>query len=65
MQGMRIVECEMDQANDLLAQAGPMRVAGRKLFLLAGADCVGHVVASLVVWNEDEGEYNDASPLLE
>ena len=33
----------------------------RKLFLIRGSDFEGYVVAGIVVWHEDQGEYHEPS----
>lgn len=33
----------------------------RKIFVVRGSDFVGYVIAGVVVWHEDEGDYSDPS----
>jgi hypothetical protein len=62
---VRIREAAPGEADNLLASAGPLRTSGRKLFAVSGSNWRGYVLAGVVVWKEDEGEYNDPSSLLE
>jgi hypothetical protein len=44
---------------------GQLSSAETKIFILQGASYSGYVLAGVMVTHEDEGEYNDASSLLE
>jgi hypothetical protein len=65
MEGLRIDELPMEEGGVALTDAGSMRTKDRKLFRVSGASWRGHVVAGVVVWHEDDREYNEPSPLLE
>jgi hypothetical protein len=62
---VRIQEATSDEAESVLANTGTVRRDGRKMFVVSGAQCRGYVLAGIVVWKEDVGEYSDPSSLLE
>ena len=65
MEGLRIDEVPFEEGAQALTDAGPLRTKDRKLYRLSGTAWRGYVVAGVVVWNEDDREHNDPSPLLE
>ena len=65
MPDLLIEEASPDEAAQLLAGAGVVQTRDRKLFRISGSGWSGYIVAGVVVWNEDDGEYSDPSPLLD
>lgn len=60
--GLSIVEGSHDEVlktNPL--DASSITHGHRKLFVVHGSDFVGYVVAGIVAWHEDEGEYHEPS----
>ena len=60
-----IREARLGEMEGVLVAAGSPRESGRKMFALSGSGWQGFVLAAVVTWHEDQGEYNDPSPLLE
>lgn len=61
---VRIREASSGEADSLLS-AGSLRTLGRRIYAVFGPNWEGYVLAGVVVWKEDDGEYNDPSLLLE
>jgi len=51
------------ETQDLVQQLGTLALHRRHTFLIEGSNFRGHVVAGIVVWHEDEGEYSQPSVL--
>lgn len=61
LDGLTISEAAEVQMIDLQLQTNPQILAGRKAFVVRGADFEGYVVAGTLAWHEDDGEYDDPS----
>ncbi len=62
---VRIREVPREEIQDMLATSGAPKEDGRKVFALAGSNSRGYVLAAVIAFHEDDGEYNDPSALLE
>jgi hypothetical protein len=63
--GLQIKEAAPGEADLLMVGAGPVRMSDRKVFHVAGSSWKGYVAAGVVVWHEDDHEYDAPSLLLE
>jgi hypothetical protein len=63
--GLAITEASADELDQIVQTAGAVHMANRKVFRVCGPKWRGWVLAGVVVWKEDDGEYSDPSALLE
>jgi hypothetical protein len=59
-----IEEAASREAERILIQTSSLRMKGRKVFQVSRQNWRGFVVAGVVVWHEDEREYDEPSALL-
>lgn len=60
-EGLTISEASERESGDLKLPVTVTNRRDRKVFIIRGANFVGYVVAGVMAWHEDEGEYHDAS----
>jgi hypothetical protein len=60
-QGLTISEASASERGDLQLQVEVAHLGDRKVFVVRGANFVGYVIAGVMAWHEDEGEYYDTS----
>jgi hypothetical protein len=62
---LQLRQLDAEEGRKLLTKSGGSHEAHRKVFMLSGKDWSGYVQAGAVAVHEDDGEYNDPSPLVE
>lgn len=58
--GLTILEASQEEISNLNL-APPFARGSKKMYLMQGANFSGYVMAGIVTWHEDDGEYNDPS----
>jgi hypothetical protein len=60
--GLTIAEAPPEETDRLRLEPGAKnRLVGRKMYLIAGSDFSGYVIAGSATWHEDELEYHEKS----
>jgi hypothetical protein len=59
--GLSISEAPETEKPELHLQIGSKDMRDRKVFIVRGSNFQGYVIAGVVAWHEDEGNYNDPS----
>jgi hypothetical protein len=55
---------ELDGDPEVSIMLGDLSLHDRTIFRIAGEGYSGYIVAGAIFWNEDQGEYDEPSPLL-
>jgi hypothetical protein len=59
--GLSISEASEAEKPELHLQIGSKDMRERKVFIVRGSNFQGYVIAGIVVWHEDDGEYDTPS----
>jgi hypothetical protein len=61
LDGLAVSEATEGQKSELRVQVDPLRLEGRRVFVVRGTNFMGYVVAGVVASHEDEREYHEPS----
>ena len=59
--GLIMSELDKEDKIGLCLPAQSSKLKAQKIFLVTGSDFTGYVIAAVVAWHEDEGQYYEPS----